>query len=170
MTNDLNNKPLRVGVFRRLANANAAIEDLVEAGYPESTISVICPECSPDALSEDVEKVQPAGERTRQAATIGGAAGVVLGGLTAGVGVATTGGVALLFAGPLLAAGAVAGGFVGAMTTRGVEPEIADYYDQALGQGRILVAVDTGGDGPAPGKAEEILGKHGAEPIALREG
>ena len=167
--------PLRVGIFPRLATADRAVERLLETGFPAERISVICPECSEDAFPAQVEREEPAGSHTREAAIGGGITGAVLGGLTAGVGIAASGGIGLLVAGPLLGAagaGAVAGGFIGAMTTRGMEPEIADFYDQALGKGQILVAVDTApGDGIPPARrAERVLEECGAEPVPLREG
>jgi hypothetical protein len=170
------NTPIRVGVFRRLANADRAVTALSAAGFPTERISVVCPTCSPDAFSADVERVAPAGARTPRAALTGGAIGGLLGGLVALAGIAATGGVGLLVAGGSLlgaaGAGAVSGGFIGAMTTRGFEPEIADYYDQALTRGSILVAVDTApGTGiPPPEEAERVFAECGAEAVALRRG
>ena len=58
----------------------------------------------------------------------------------------STGGLGLLVFGPMFlssaCAGALVGGLVGAMTTRGIEKEIANYYDQAVVQGKILVAAE----------------------------
>ena len=169
--------PLRVGVFRRLSQADRAVDALARAGFPADNISVVCPECSRDAFHQDVEVTEPAGARTPRAALTGGALGAVLGGAAAGVGLASTGG-ALLVLGPLLgaaSAGAVTGGFVGAMTQRGLEPEIADDYDRFLSRGRILVAVDTEAHDatvakPSPRRAEKIFEECGAEPIALPKG
>ena len=61
---------------------------------------------------------------------------------------------------------------IGAMTTRGVENELANYYDQAVTRGKILVAAEAHGDRAAErlARAEEILREAGAEPIHLRKG
>lgn len=75
--------------------------------------------------------------------------------------------------GPLLAAatgGGLAGGFVGAMMTRGFEPEIANFYDQALSKGQYLVAVEDEAEGPHLDSAEAILRRAGATPMAMRKG
>jgi hypothetical protein len=58
------------------------------------------------------------------------------------------------------------------MMTRGVERELANFYDQAITAGKILVAVDTGDppDLPRLNQAEKVLQEAGAEPIALPEG
>jgi len=167
--------PIRVGVFDQIERANRAIETLIESGFPPERMSVICPECAEDVFPPKVNTDDPAGTHTRDAALAGGAIGAVLGGLTAAVGLAATGGVGLLIAGPLVGAtgaGAVTGGFIGAMTSRGFEEEIADFYDQALTRGRILVAVDTTeGEGiPTPETAEHAFEQCGADPIALTRG
>jgi len=167
--------PVRVGVFARVAQAERAVEELLEAGFRREQISVICPKCGPGQLAE-VEHVEPAGGHAAKAAAGGGAIGAVLGGLATVAGLTATGGLGLLAAGPLLAGmggGAVAGGFIGAMLTRGLEPEAADYYDQALQRGRVLVAVEAE-PGPDESRrladAERALEAAGAEPIPLREG
>jgi hypothetical protein len=166
--------PIRVGVFDGQPAADRAVKELVEAGFPAGRISVICPTCGDDAFPAGVERTEPAGARTPAAVLTGGAIGALLGGVTASVAFAAAGGVGLLTVGPLLApAGAVTGGFIGAMTTRGVEPEIADFYDQSLARGRILVAGDTQPEGeglPGAAKAEEVFERCGARPVPLRRG
>jgi hypothetical protein len=103
----------------------------------------------------------------------GGAVGAVLAGLTVIASAVATGGLAILAAGPIsAAAGGVAGGFIGVMMTRGVEKELADYYQQAVVSGRILVAVED--DGPHANdrltRAAKIFVDAGALPLALKEG
>jgi hypothetical protein len=66
----------------------------------------------------------------------------------------------------------VAGGLVGAMMTRGVEKELANYYQQAVLDGMILVAVDS----TIPDREQQlttaahIFLSAGAKPIELPEG
>ena len=38
----------------------------------------------------------------------------------------------------------LAGGLIGAMTTRGLESELADFFDQAVVKGKVLVAGTAG--------------------------
>ena len=105
------------------------------------------------------------------AAAAGGAIGAALAGIVVAAG-ATTGGVAILAVGGLsmLTAGVV-GGLIGAMMTRGVEKEVAEYYSQAVQEGKILVAVDIPDADPASlARAEQLLSDAGAEPLALQEG
>ena len=166
--------PVRVGVFTRIAHADRAVHDLVHAGFDKDDITVICPTCSPENFHE-YKRMEPAGAHAPAAATAGGAIGALLGGLVAFTGVALTGGAGLLVAGPMLAGaagGAVAGGFVGAMMTRGLEPEMANFYDQAVQRGKILVGVECRGENAQErlAKAEQILAERGAETVKLPEG
>ncbi|HEX4147464.1 MAG TPA: hypothetical protein VHY20_00690, partial [Pirellulales bacterium] len=103
----------------------------------------------------------------------GGAIGALLGGLTAIAGFLATGGIGLLAGGAVFAwGGGVAGGLIGAMLTRGVEKELANYYDQEVTRGKILVAAEnTSPNGQATlVKAEQIFSRTGAEPVSLPEG
>jgi hypothetical protein len=84
-----------------------------------------------------------------------------------------TGSLALWAAGPISAwAGGVAGGLVGAMMTRGVEKELANFYQQAVMKGQILVAAEdhSPNNERALQKAASILADAGAMPLALPEG
>jgi len=96
-----------------------------------------------------------------------------LGGLTVVASAIATGSLALWAAGPITAwAGGVAGGLVGAMMTRGVEKELANFYQQAVVSGQILVAAEAHGPhAPAMlAKAAEILTESGAKPLPMQEG
>jgi len=165
--------PLRIGVFNTVEEADRAVHGLVEAGFQPAEVSVICPTCSPEKYRE-YHRTDPAGAHSGPAALTGGAIGGILGGLVA-VGAAATGGAALLAVGPLVltaGAGAATGGLVGAMLTRGMEKEDADYYDQALQRGKILVSVECEGPG-CEGRlaaAERVFTEAGAVPLALEEG
>lgn len=164
---------VRVGVFEQMANARQAVANLVEAGFSKDEISVICPTCT-EPVDREIEHREKSGAHTVEGLTAGGTVGAILGGLAAIIGAATTGGTALLAAGPLLAGsagGAVGGGFIGAMLTRGFEPAISDYYDQALENGMILVAVeDETNDAQRLTRAEKALRDAGAEPVKLNAG
>ena len=92
-----------------------------------------------------------------------------LGGLAALTGIVATGGVGLAAAGAILGAG-VTGSFIGAMLTRGVEKEAADFYDQELRRGQILVVVDDHSETPHLDDAEKALREAGAIPFSLRNG
>lgn len=166
--------PVRIGVFESLLVADRAVERLLESGLDREDISVICPQCSDESFG-DVERELPAGARTPARALGGGAIGAMLGGLVTVVGLTATGGLGLLTVGPLLlgaSGGAVAGGFLGAMSSRGFEPQAADFYDQALHRGQVLVAVEARGPLAAErlARAERVLAECGAHPMALPPG
>src|SRR5262245_10615890 len=113
-------RPIRVGVFNSLANADQAVADLLAAGFTSGQITVMCSEESARRHFHEFDHQEPAGTYTPGAVLGGGAIGATLGGLAAVAG-AMVGGLPLLVAGGLaLWTGGVVGGLVGAMMTRGV--------------------------------------------------
>ena len=75
----------------------------------------------------------------------------------------------IVAAGAIVGTG-VTGSFIGAMLTRGVEKEAADFYDQELRRGQILVVVEDKTDHPHFDDADRVLREAGAVPFSLREG
>lgn len=93
--------------------------------------------------------------------------------LAAGAAGVATGGLPLIVAAGIgIWAGGVLGGFLGAMATRGIEKEAANFYDQAVSGGKLLVAVEEHQSATEPSLAiaEQILTTAGAEPLPLPEG
>lgn len=165
-------RPIRAGVFSQVENADRAVADLLAAGFTHHEISVMCSNEAIERHFRAFEHEKPAGAYTPASAAVGTAVGAAMGGLAAVAGLITTGGAAILAAGAVATwAGGIVGGLVGAMMTRGVEKELADFYDQALTQGKILVAVHHKGDNTAAKlvAAEKILVDAGAEPMPLPE-
>ncbi len=164
-------RPIRAAVFDTISQADAVVERLLEGGFTKEQISVICSDEAKERHFREFEHQSPAGSHTETAVETGAAAGAALGGLAALVGVTATGGMGLVAAGGLLALG-ITGPFVGAMMTRGIEKEAADYYDQAVVSGKILVAVEdhTERRSDALRIAEKVFAEAGAAPVALEEG
>jgi hypothetical protein len=165
-------KPFRVAVFDSVELADKAIERLVENGFEKDEITLFSPASQPTEHEEDVVTEQDQASSTETAVS-GGAMGGVLGGATAVAGLATVAGAPIVVAGGMLGllAGGVFGGLVGAMTSRGVEKEPADYYDQAVSEGKSLVAVEPHDENAERLKlATKILDEAGADPFKLREG
>jgi hypothetical protein len=169
-------KPFRVGVFATVEQADKAVCALLAAGFTDKQISVVCSDVVKEQHFSRFEHEDPDGAHSGAAAAGGAAIGGLVGLLSMAAFVTGTGGLGLAVVGPLFlgsaGAGALAGGLIGAMTTRGLESELADFYDQAVVQGKILVAAEAHGDG-APARlarADEILAQAGAEPMALRQG
>lgn len=165
-------RPLRVGVFETTTEADVAVAELLAAGFTPDQVTVICSQEAVQRHFARFEHQDPAGTNTPAAAVVGSVCGAALGGLAVVAGAATFGGAALLVAGGVaLWSGAVAGGLIGAMMTRGVEKELANYYDQAVSEGRILVAAEEKDPRRAfmLDRAVEILSRLGVEPVPLPE-
>lgn len=146
MTNDQaqqsSPKAIRAAVFHDVQVVEEVTRRLLQGGFEREQISVLCSDDAKERHFREFEHEDPAGTHTSEEAARGGAAGALFGGLVT-IGLATAAGVPLLAAGPsFLIGGAVAGGFIGAMRTRGEEGALADYYDQALTHGDLLVAVE----------------------------
>jgi hypothetical protein len=165
-------RPIRAGVFSTVEAAEDAVHRLLAAGFRKEQITVICSDDTKERYFREFEHQEPAGSNTPAAAATGSAIGATVGAAAAGaVGVAT-GGLPLLVAGGIgLMAGAVWGGFIGAMLTRGIEKEAANFYDQAVQEGKLLITVEQhASEHPTLADAERIFAEAGAEPISLPEG
>jgi hypothetical protein len=166
-------KPVQAAVYVSPDAAHAAIRQLRAAGFSQKEITVVCNDETKERYFRAFEHQKQAGANTPAAAAAGGAIGATLFGLTAVAAGAATGGVPLAIAGGWAAlTGGLAGSFLGAMLTRGFEKEAANYYDQAVAGGKILVAVEVHGDDAQRrlAKAQHILEQSGAEPVPLPEG
>ncbi len=170
-------QPIRAAVFSTVAETRQAVSRLLAAGFTKEQITVICSDDTKERYFREFEHQEQAGANTPAAAATGGAIGATLGSLATGAVGLAIGGVPLLVAGGIgLMAGAVWGGFIGAMMTRGVEKEAANFYDQEVQAGKLLVTVEAP---QAPGlpaacpsleDAERILAQAGAQPMPLAEG
>src|SRR5262249_52194005 len=166
-------RPVRVGVFSTVQQAERAVEALFAAGFRREQLSVICSDEHKEKLFGKLAHPVHTARQTRGAIAVGGAIGATLGGLALAATALVTGDASLLAAGPLLVGGgAVAGSFPGAMMPRGFEKEFADYYAACVRLGRVLVAIDVEGEGHEDrlAQAEHVLAEAGAEPVPLVEG
>lgn len=164
---------LEVGIFDSIDDARRAVRQLLDAGFSKEQITVICSDDTKERYFSEFEHQHSAGTYTPTAAIAGGTIGALLGGLTVVASAIATGSLALWAAGPITAwAGGVAGGLVGAMMTRGVEKELANFYQQAVVAGQILVAAEIHDPDRSTmlAKAAQILAETGAKPLPLPEG
>ena len=164
---DARHRPVRAAVFDEVEAADRAVANLLAAGFAPGQISVVCSDAAKRHHFAGLHEEEPAGAHTAEAAAAGGAIGLSLGGLAALSGIVATGGVGLAAAGAMLGAG-VTGSFIGAMLTRGVEKEAADFYDQELRRGQILVVVEDTSDHPHLDDADRAMAAAGAVPFSLR--
>ena len=164
-------RTIRAGVFTNEDDAARAVRELIAAGFSSEEVTVICSDKNVERRFERFHHQDQAGDHTPEAAMTGGLMGATLGGLTA-IGLVASGGTALLAAGGFVAFGGIAGSLIGAFMTRGMEKELADYYDQAVVQGNILVAAERKDEnaGASLAEAARILEANGAHAVALPSG
>lgn len=163
---------VRVGVFGAVADADLAVRLLLGAGFPKERISVVCSDEAKERHFAEFRHDEPAGTKTPKAATAGGILGGLAGGLVGVVAATTNLPETLLMESLFVGAGASFGTFVGAMMSRGMEREVANYYDQALRRGQILVAAEIaeGDDEKLLDRAERVFEDVGAKSEPLPAG
>ena len=146
-------------------DAARAIDELFEIGIHARDVSVIA---SDPTVKETfaIETHSKLPEGTAIGAGVGGAVGAVVGGLTA-FGALSTGGVALVAAGPLLAAlagagaGAAGGSAIGGLVGLAIPETEVHFYEDALGKGSVLVGLHYT-DTEQRKAAEAVLKRHNA--------
>ncbi len=169
-------KPIRAAIFTEIAETDTAVKKLLDAGFTTEEITVVCSDDTKERYFREYEHQDQAGRNVPVAAGIGGVVGMTLFGLTAVAAGLVTGGAAFVVAGGTgIWTGTVVGGLVGAMMTRGFEREVADFYDQAVITGDVLVAVEPHGGTVADNnsrllQAESIFRAAGARPLPLSQG
>jgi hypothetical protein len=163
-----------VGVFgiysTRVAVENAT-ENLVQAGFPSSDISVLLPESLGGPKDMGTEKATKAPEGTAAGVTAGGAIGGALG-VLAGIGLLAIPGLGpFIAAGPIVAGlaglgvGGAVGGVTGALIGMGIPEFEAKRYEGRLKAGGILLSVhcDTSDEIT---RAKDVLKRTGAEDVS----
>ncbi len=177
-----------VGLFDDFNDAQSVVQDLVDAGFSRSDISLAANQTASgytgDGSNFGNSKLTSSelgtGEAAGKDAGIGAGVGGVVG-LLVGLGALTIPGIGpVLAAGPLAAAlgsvlgstvvgaavGAAAGGLIGALTHLGVPKEHAEYYAEGVRRGGTLVTVATSDDEAT--EAAGILDRDGAVDIDQR--
>lgn len=164
----LGNYRRAVGVFSKRRDAEYALDELRDSGFPMDRVSVVAKDPGHDNLS-GVDVKERTGNEADTGAAVGavtGTAAGILGGLMAGIGALVIPGL-----GPVIAAGtigatiastlagggigAVAGGLIGALAGLGIPEERARIYSDRLARGDYLIIVDGRPDEIA--RAEAIL-------------
>lgn len=157
-------------VFSSHNNAAGALESLIANGFDSGDISLVASEDF-DREAFGIETHSKLAEGAAIGAGAGGATGAVIAGLTAVGAVATTGGVGLVAAGPIVAAlagagagaagGSVLGGIVGSMIP---EHEIK-HYEDAVKKGDVLVGVQCENSDQCD-KARDVLKQFDADKVS----
>ena len=158
------------GIYKSRAQAEQAVDTLVQAGFSNADVSVLLPD-QQSSKEFAHEKNTKAPEGATTGAATGGALGGTLG-LLAGIGALAIPGVGpLIAAGPIVGAlaglgvGGAVGGLVGALIGMGIPEYEAKRYEGRVKNGGILLSVhcDTSEE---VSRAKDILNQTGAEDVA----
>jgi hypothetical protein len=147
----MNERTIAVGVFHDRTEAQQAIAELRRAGFRDDQIGMAArdDDGGTAADSDSDEEVSYAGEGALTGAAAGAGVGALWGlgivaGLLPAIGPAIAGGtLAAILASA--ATGAAAAGLAGALIGLGVSKEEAEYYEDELESGRIIVTVHADG-------------------------
>lgn len=163
-----------IGLFERMDDARAAVNDLVAHGFQREDISFMARQTTEGAHA--VGEGETRGEHVSEGAGTGAGIGAVvggIGGLLVGLGTLAIPGIGpLVAAGPIISTiagaglGAGVGTLLGALVGLGVPREEAEYYAEGVRRGGTLVAVKTSDD--RANNAAEILESHNPSDIQRR--
>lgn len=157
--------PIHMAVYHDVPAAAQAVRELQDTGFTAKEISVVCSDEHRERLFADFVEEHPAGTHAVDAVNVTGAATLGLGSAALLTGLLTSSGVAVFALGAMAGVAAL-GTLVSLMVTRGAEKELADYYDQAVVHGRILVAVETD-DPERQRQADAVLQRHGENAASI---
>jgi hypothetical protein len=160
-----------VGLFDDRTAAEAAIQDLVNAGYDRSRISAVAADSEGQLFKEQIDAN---GSFVGEGASVGITSGAVVGGilglligagfLLVPAGMIAAGPIAGLIAGS--AAGAATGGVLGALIGLGIPESDADVYAEGVRRGGTLLVVQA--DDSQLDQVHSIMNRDGAVDIQDR--
>ncbi|MEH2135200.1 histidine kinase [Nostoc sp.] len=169
-----------IGVFSHRRDAETALTELRDAGFPLSRVSIIAKDSNGQGIAGvDVDRNVGTGNKADDGAKAGAATGGVVGGLTGllvglgtlaipGVGPVIAGGAVATALATTLAGGAIgaaAGSIVGALVGLGIPEDRARVYGDRFQRGDYLVIID--GTEAEIHQAEKILKHRGIEEFAI---
>lgn len=162
--------PIRAAVFETVAGATQAVKDLREAGFSADQISVICSREHADRHFGECRE-ETVDDQTMVIPDPSAIAAIGIGGTAFASAIVLSGGGALIALGAF-ASVTLAGTLASIFASRGVGQETADFHEQALQAGDLLVAVEVHGDDTELwlDRAENVLQTAGARPVSLSEG
>ncbi|WP_414568821.1 histidine kinase [Nostoc sp. CCY 9925] len=178
------NRPLQtskraIGVFSHRRDAETALTELRDAGFPMSRVSIIAKDADGHGIAGVENKNVGAGNKADEGVKAGATTGGVLGGLTGllvglgtlaipGIGPVLAGGAAATAIATTLAGGALgaaAGGIVGGLVGLGIPEDRARVYSDRFQRGDYLVIVD--GTQAEIYQAEPILNRRGIQEFGI---
>ncbi|MBW4664377.1 MAG: general stress protein [Chroococcus sp. CMT-3BRIN-NPC107] len=168
-----------VGVFSTRNEAEHALHELNNSGFPMNKISVIAKDADRQDDIAGVDVQDKVGNKADEGASAGALTGGVLGGATGllvGLGALAIPGVGpIVLAGEVATAlattlaggaiGAAAGGLIGALVGLGIPEERAKVYSDRVSRGQYLVMID--GSDAEVARAESVLTGRGIEEFGI---
>lgn len=168
-----------VGVFNTRQEAEHALHELNNSGFPMNKISIIAKDADKQGDIAGVDVSDSVGNKADEGAGAGALTGGILGGATGllvGLGALAIPGVGpIVLAGEVATAlattlaggaiGAAAGGLIGALIGLGIPEERARVYNDRVSRGHYLVLVD--GSDAEIARAETILTGRGIEEFGI---
>lgn len=168
-----------VGVFNTRQEAEHALHELNNSGFPMNKISIIAKDADKQGDIAGVDVSDSVGNKADEGAGAGAVTGGILGGATGllvGLGALAIPGVGpIVLAGEVATAlattlaggaiGAAAGGLIGALIGLGIPEERARVYNDRVSRGHYLVLVD--GSDAEIARAETILTGRGIEDFGI---
>ena len=168
-----------VGVFTNRRDAEHALHELRDSGFPMDKISVVAQNTDGDSDIAGAEVREKVGDKSDEGAKLGALSGGALGGLTGllvGLGTLAIPGLGpIMLAGATATAlattvagaglGAAAGSLLGALVGLGIPEERARVYNDRVERGQYLVMID--GTDAEIAKAEAILRHGGIEEFGI---
>lgn len=168
-----------VGVFNTRQEAERALHELNDSGFPMNKISVVAKDADREHDIAGVDVSDNVGNKADEGASAGAVTGGILGGATGllvGLGALAIPGVGpIILAGEVATAlattlaggaiGAAAGGLIGALIGLGIPEERARVYNDRVSRGHYLVLVD--GSDAEIARAEAILTGRGIEEFGI---
>ncbi|AFZ23999.1 hypothetical protein Cylst_1728 [Cylindrospermum stagnale PCC 7417] len=168
-----------VGVFPHRRDAEEALHELRDSGFPMDRVSVIARDAEHKGDLAGTAVQEKVGDKADEGAKVGAVSGGALGGLTGllvglgtlaipGIGpIMLAGAAATTIATTLAGAGlgAVAGSLIGALIGLGIPEERAKVYNERVQRGDYLVIID--GTDAEVATAQAILHRRGVEEFGI---
>ncbi|HZG01852.1 MAG TPA: hypothetical protein VEY71_12675 [Chitinophagales bacterium] len=153
MQNNLDTRPLLVGMFKDKERAEAAYAELRRRNYPTEEINVVMSSTTREKYftGKNADHKDGLGNKALEGTGVGSAVGGVVGAIAGALAAIGTSiaipGLGLVIAGPIAAAlagagaGGLAGGLIGALVGLGIPEERAKIYREGIQNGEIVVSV-----------------------------
>ena len=178
----INQQKRAIGVFPDRQDAEQALHELRDSGFPMNRVSVVARDADRNDEIAGADVSKRVGNKADEGAVAGALTGGTVGGITGllvGLGALAIPGIGpVMLAGATATAiattlsggaiGAAAGSLAGALIGLGIPEERAKVYNERVAQGEYLVIVD--GTDDEISRAEAILNRRGIQEFGIYDG